>query len=65
MIIEYANVNRLQQDHPCVIELIRSRYLYQPSPPDVSLNLSSPLVTDPSSGQSKVVLTHLHNQVYV
>ncbi|KAI9562639.1 hypothetical protein GHT06_010093 [Daphnia sinensis] len=60
---EYANVNRLQQDHPCVIELIRSRYLYQPSPPDVPLNLSRPLVADPSSGQSKVVLAHLHNQI--
>ncbi|XP_059352831.1 uncharacterized protein LOC132087713 [Daphnia carinata] len=60
---EYVNANRLQQDHPCVIKLIRSRYLYQPSLPDVSLNLSRPLVADPSSGQSKVVLAHLHNQI--
>ncbi|KAI9562649.1 hypothetical protein GHT06_010103 [Daphnia sinensis] len=57
---EYANANRLQQDHPCVLKLIRSEYLYQPS--DVPLNLSRPLVADPSSGQSKVVLAHLRNQ---
>ncbi|EFX71561.1 hypothetical protein DAPPUDRAFT_255633 [Daphnia pulex] len=61
--IDYANANRLQQDHPCVIELIRSQYLHRPSLiPNVPLNLSHPEVADPSAAQSKVALTHLHNQ---
>jgi hypothetical protein len=63
MATEYANTNRLQQDHPCVIELIRSQYLYRPSSPHIPLNLSHPEVVDPSAAQSKVALTHLHNQV--
>jgi hypothetical protein len=63
LVTDYANANRLQQDHPCVIELIRSQYLYRPSPPNVPLNLSHPEVADPSAAQSKVALTHLHNQV--
>jgi hypothetical protein len=63
LVTDYANANRLQQDHPCVIELIRSQYLYRSSPPNVPLNLSHPEVADPSAAQSKVALTHLHNQV--
>jgi hypothetical protein len=61
-IAEFANANRLQQDHPCVVELIRKLYLYEPAPIK-SLNLSFPTVLDQSPGQSKVILSHLRNQV--
>ncbi|XP_046640360.1 protein Star-like [Daphnia pulicaria] len=60
--VEMANENRLQQDHPCVIELIRRLFLYLPSPKENSPNLNFPDVSDPSSGQSKVILNHLKNK---
>lgn len=60
---EYANANRLEQNHPCVIDLIRSQYLFRPAPPDVPLRLSQPEVIDPSSGQSKKIMSLLNNQV--
>ncbi|XP_046451332.1 uncharacterized protein LOC124199545 [Daphnia pulex] len=60
--LEFANANRLQQDHPCVVELIRNFFLHQPAPLEYSLNLSFPAVLDSSSGQSKVILTLLNNQ---
>jgi hypothetical protein len=63
LLTEFANAYRLQQDHPCVIELIRKFYLHQPAPMNSSLNLSNPSILDPSSGQSNVILTHLKNQV--
>jgi hypothetical protein len=34
------NALRLQQDHPCVIEMIRKHFLIPPSPPDVPYKLT-------------------------
>ena len=56
------NAHRLQQDHPCVIEIIRRKYLHHPSPPE-ALSLSHPEVVDPSAGQSATVLPYLKNKV--
>ena len=61
--IEFANLNRLQQDHPCVIQLIRRHFLHPPAPKDVPLNLKFPNFTNPSAGQSQTILRYLRNQV--
>ncbi|XP_046641070.1 protein Star-like [Daphnia pulicaria] len=60
--IEYANTNQLQQDHPCVIRLIRESYLRQPAPKNVPYNMNHSETIDPSDGQSKEILRLLHNQ---
>ena len=60
---DYINSKRLEQDHPCVIEIIRRDYLRMPSPRQVPYNLSKPKVTDPSAGQTKLVLNRLNNLV--
>ncbi len=53
------NFNRLQLDHPCVINYIRSHYLNKPSPPNTPLKLDYPEVADPSEGQPKTILSLL------
>ena len=40
-ISDYINENKLAQDHPCVIKLIRQMYLKPPSPRDVPYNLTN------------------------
>ena len=60
---EYANSNRLEQDHPCVIELIRRHFLREPAPLDVPLNLKFPDRKNPSVAQSQAVLKLLGNLV--
>ncbi len=57
------NYNRLQQDHPCVINYIRRHYLKVPPPTSVSMNLDYPEVIDPSDGQPETVLKLLRNKV--
>lgn len=57
------NSNRLQQDHPCVIETIRRRYLHPPADADVPYVLNAPNTTDPSVGQATSILKYLGNQV--
>jgi hypothetical protein len=61
--VEYANENQLQQDHPCVIRLIRENYLRHPAPKNVPYNMNDPETIDPSDGQSFEILRLLHNQV--
>ena len=61
--LQYANDNRLQQNHPCVIELIRRHFLQPPAPKDSLLNLKFPNHTNPSAGQSQAILQYLRNQV--
>lgn len=59
------NLNRLQQNHPCVIETIRRRYLHPPADPDVPYVLQAPAnAIDPSAGQAKSILKYLGNQVF-
>ncbi|KAI9562622.1 hypothetical protein GHT06_010076 [Daphnia sinensis] len=60
--VEYANQNKLQQDHPCVVQLIRKNYLVQPAPQNVPYQLGNPLLLDPSDGQAKGILRILRNQ---
>ncbi|XP_046638252.1 uncharacterized protein LOC124316381 [Daphnia pulicaria] len=60
--IEQANILQLQQDHPCVIRLIRNNYLRLPAPNSLPYQLDNPAVIDPSDGQSKDILGILANQ---
>ncbi len=60
---ELLNAFRLQQDHPCVIDIIRRNYIKYPELFDTPLNLDYPEDEDPSEGQSKLVLQYLQNKV--
>lgn len=62
-VLEFMNYNRLQQDHPCVINYIRRHYLKGPPLSGVPLNLDYPEVRDPSDGQPNTILDLLRNQV--
>ena len=58
------NSHKLQQDHPCVIDMIRRFYLYHPPPANVPLRLDNSDGMDPSVGQVTAILKHLeHRQV--
>lgn len=59
--IEYANEHKLQQDHPCLLDIIRRQYLNKPSPADVPLYLDYPNIKDQSAGQVTAVLRLLRN----
>ena len=61
--IESMNSDRLQQDHPCVIEIIKRFFLHPPAAPEVPYVLSSPNKIDPSAGQAAGILNYLRNQV--
>ncbi len=37
---DYINAQKLEQDHPCVLKLIRLLYLDPPSPREVPYNLT-------------------------
>lgn len=62
-ILEYANANLLQQDHPCVIDIIRRLYLHGPAAPEVHYQLDRPNEMDPSDGRSTATLRLFRNQV--
>jgi hypothetical protein len=62
---EYANKNQLQQDHPCVIRLIKEKYLRQPAPKTLPYRLGDPQTLDPSDGQAQGILRILRNQVTI
>ena len=62
--VEYMNRNRLQQDHPCVVNYIRRHYLNSPAQRNVPLKLDYPEEKEPSEhGQPSVILDLLHNKV--
>jgi len=61
-IADYINYHRLQQDHFCVIEIIRKNYLNQPAPETESLVLRNPQTVDASAGQAGAILRHLNNE---
>lgn len=63
MDVEYVNARRLQQDHPCVIEIIRRYYLKKPSPQNAPYKLEESHDKDPSPGQSGVIFSLLKNRV--
>lgn len=62
VISENANGKRLQQDHPCVIELIRRHYLHKPASRHTRPNLNYPHL-DSSTGDSRAILKLLRNMV--
>ncbi|KAI9562646.1 hypothetical protein GHT06_010100 [Daphnia sinensis] len=55
---DYVNSHQLQQDHPCVIDIIRRKYLHPPS----LTHIERTDVIDPSAGQSSIVLPYLNNK---
>ena len=57
------NSQRLQQNHPCVIDIIRRNYLYPPADHDVEYDLRFPEKIDPSMGQAALRRNHFNNQV--
>ena len=57
--IDFMNANKLQQDHPCVIEIIRRFFLNEPPPANVPLILDNPGDMDPSAGQVTAIIKHL------
>ena len=57
--IDFMNANKLQQDHPCVIEIIRRFFLNEPPPANVPLILDNPGDLDPSAGQVTAIVKHL------
>ncbi|XP_057372289.1 uncharacterized protein LOC130693183 [Daphnia carinata] len=59
--IEYANEHKLQQDHLCLLDIIRRQYLNKPSPADVPLYLDYPNIKDQSAGQVTAILRLLRN----
>lgn len=52
----------IQQDDPCILNLIRSQFLHPPSPVK-NLKLDPPIVENPSMGQAQSILEILKNQV--
>lgn len=60
---EYANDKKLQQDHPCVIQLIRDKYLRQPANKNLPYQLDHPEKVDSSDGQAKDIRNILKNKV--
>ncbi|KZS12671.1 Uncharacterized protein APZ42_022814 [Daphnia magna] len=59
---DYVNSHQLQQDHPCVIDIIRRKYLHSPSAVNGSVFVERTDVIDPSAGQSSIVVPHLNNK---
>lgn len=57
--LEYMNENKLQQDHPCVIEIIRRFYINGPAHAGAPLILANPDEIDPSAGQVTAIIKHL------
>ncbi|EFX82300.1 hypothetical protein DAPPUDRAFT_302580 [Daphnia pulex] len=54
------SVAAIQQDDPCILNLIRSQFLHPPSLKN--LNLDPPVVENPSMGQAQSILEILKNQ---
>ncbi len=60
---EYVNEKKLQQDHPCLIQLIRDKYLLQPASKELPYVLDHPETIDPSNGQANDIREILKNKV--
>lgn len=61
----YINAEKLEQDHPCVIDIIRQRFLAAPSPPDAPYILqdeNSAVADHSQARQVTTVLKHLNNK---
>ena len=51
----------MEQDDPCILNLLRDQYLHPPSKDKI--NLEAPEVTNPSMGQAQSILEILKNKV--
>ena len=60
--IEFINANKLEQDHPCVIDIIRRFYLHPPASINKPIRLDDPDKMDPSEGQVTDILKHLRHR---
>ncbi|KZS05653.1 Uncharacterized protein APZ42_031100, partial [Daphnia magna] len=60
--LDYMNANKMEQDHPCVIETIRQYFLNKPPPSNVPLKLDSNDAGNRSPGQIDVIMRLLKNQ---
>ena len=58
--IDFMNENKLQQDHPCVVDIIRQLYLHPPAPVGKATRLSNADEIEPSTGQVPIILSHLN-----
>lgn len=57
--LDLMNEKKLEQDNPCVIDIIRRFYLNEPSPANLPLRLDNPGDMDPSAGQVTAIIKHL------
>lgn len=60
------NEQKMAQDHPCVIDIIRRQFLHPPASANEPYNLyggGEHIDYDPSSGQSRIILDLLKNKV--
>lgn len=60
---ELMNTERLQQDHPCVLNNIKKHFLNPPAASNEALHLDYPEIADPSVGQTEAVTYLLKNKV--
>ena len=65
MLLELMNTKQLPQDHPCVIDIIRRQFLFDPSPRNVPYNMSKSTDPngDPSQEQTPIILNLVKNKV--
>ena len=61
--VELINTRKLQQDHPCVIDIIKKLFLHRPNVIHNSYRLDRDKDIDPSVGQARTILRHLLLQV--
>lgn len=57
------NANRLEQDHPCVVETIRRHFVHPPAERDVPYFLTYPEKKDPSGVEGFKILDRLGDPV--
>lgn len=61
--LESINTVVLEQDDPCIVNILRTQYLHPPS--KEKLSLEKPEDINPSMGQAQSVLEILKNKVVV
>ena len=54
----------MQQDHPCVLEVIRREFVHEPTSPEEAYEgVQNKDMLDPSDGQATAIMRILRNQV--
>lgn len=65
-LLDFMNEQKLAQDHPCVIQMLRQHFIRDPSPYKVPYNLTDPVRADANPSQAaqpEIVLSLLKNKV--